>query len=333
MKQTTKALPIEFYSFNSKGIKDLDKLNITSNLLLLANKNPLTNHLVIEVVKLLMVYSYNNSFSNSQFDTLISYNGQQLNNQKITQEIQKKLQIMLENEKTLNLKTEDLLKFIASSPKLFSNDLTQHFRDFLKAIPKQDLIDLKFNNQLRTYLNQHINLNFANYIPIEIIDDLDSWINEVEDISESNEIDENLNILIFKNQKQSRIQAANQIIECYVDKSPLLLLHNFFLTSLPNNVIGKLIWLNTLDISNNQIINIPEDIKNLNNLKYFNLAANNIHEVQEHFFDEFTQLEMLNLSFNPLFYIPLETLSRLAKLYELILEQNEIAGSKIYSHS
>jgi len=71
--------------------------------------------------------------------------------------------------------------------------------------------------------------------------------------------------------------------------------------------IGKLINISTLTLTSNKLLQIPIEIKNLENLRHLNLSNNQLKILPEDLFFKLNQLETLNLSNNlleqcPLFY-------------------------------
>nr|XP_043630637.1 probable LRR receptor-like serine/threonine-protein kinase At2g24230 [Erigeron canadensis] len=94
------------------------------------------------------------------------------------------------------------------------------------------------------------------------------------------------------------------------------------LGSIPDNTIGKLTKLQSLDLSNNQITNLPSDFWSLNSLKSLNLSNNVISMNVPSNIGNFGALERLDLSFNDLFGSLPDSVSSLNSLQVVNLSRN-----------
>lgn len=83
-----------------------------------------------------------------------------------------------------------------------------------------------------------------------------------------------------------------------------------------------LFWLTSLDLSNNDITELPKDIGLLNKLIEVNLSMNNLKEIPKEF-SLLTNLKKLDVSFNNLDKVP-TTIFQLSKLTSLNLSNNNI---------
>ncbi|XP_071737160.1 probable LRR receptor-like serine/threonine-protein kinase At2g24230 [Rutidosis leptorrhynchoides] len=95
---------------------------------------------------------------------------------------------------------------------------------------------------------------------------------------------------------------------------------------IPDNTIGKLTKLQTLDLSNNQITNLPFDFWSLNSLKSLNLSNNNISINLPSNIGNFGSLEKLDLSFNSFFGSLPDSISSLISLQVLNLNRNRFGS-------
>ncbi|XP_023733827.1 probable LRR receptor-like serine/threonine-protein kinase At2g24230 [Lactuca sativa] len=92
--------------------------------------------------------------------------------------------------------------------------------------------------------------------------------------------------------------------------------------SIPDNTIGKLTKLQSLDLSSNQITNLPNDFWSLGSLKTLNLSNNTISMNLPSNIGNFGSLEKLDLSFNNFFGSLPESISSLISLQVLNLNRN-----------
>ncbi|KAI3701596.1 hypothetical protein L6452_26786 [Arctium lappa] len=92
--------------------------------------------------------------------------------------------------------------------------------------------------------------------------------------------------------------------------------------SIPDNTIGKLTKLQSLDLSNNHITDLPNDFWSLGSLKTLNLSNNKISMVISSNIGNFGSLEKLDLSFNNFSGSLPESISSLTNLQVLNLNQN-----------
>lgn len=93
---------------------------------------------------------------------------------------------------------------------------------------------------------------------------------------------------------------------------------------IPDSTIGKLIKLQTLDLSNNKITALPNDFWSLASLKKLNLSLNLISGVLPSNIGNFFQLQSLDLSFNNFSGSIPEAMSSLAALGALNLRRNRL---------
>ncbi|KAI3805453.1 hypothetical protein L1987_27851 [Smallanthus sonchifolius] len=92
--------------------------------------------------------------------------------------------------------------------------------------------------------------------------------------------------------------------------------------SIPDNTIGKLTKLQSLDLSNNQITDLCSDFWSLGSLKNLNLSNNKIFMNLPSNIGNFGSLEKLDLSFNSFFGSLPDSISSLTSLQVLNLGQN-----------
>lgn len=62
--------------------------------------------------------------------------------------------------------------------------------------------------------------------------------------------------------------------------------------------------LGELDLADNTITNLPEELKQLENLRKLTLRQNRLETLPEWFFQHFAELQMLNLGYNKLRSVP-----------------------------
>ncbi|KAF7806525.1 putative LRR receptor-like serine/threonine-protein kinase [Senna tora] len=91
---------------------------------------------------------------------------------------------------------------------------------------------------------------------------------------------------------------------------------------IPDNTIGKLIKLQSLDLSNNKITGLPSDFWSLSSLKILNLSSNQISGSLNSNFGNFGLLETFDLSRNNFSGTIPEDVSSLLSLRFLKLDQN-----------
>ncbi|KAL8265402.1 hypothetical protein R6Q59_023532 [Mikania micrantha] len=92
--------------------------------------------------------------------------------------------------------------------------------------------------------------------------------------------------------------------------------------SIPDNTIGKLTKLQSLDLSNNHITDLPSDFWSLGSLKTLNLSSNKISMNLPSNIGNFGSLEKLDLSFNNFFGSLPDSISSLNNLQVLNLSRN-----------
>lgn len=117
-----------------------------------------------------------------------------------------------------------------------------------------------------------------------------------------------------------------EVVFCDANQEYVIRLNasNFGLSgSIPDNTIGKLTKLESLDLSNNQITDLPNDFWSLGSLKTLNLSSNKISMNLESNIGNFGSLEKLDLSFNNFFGSLPESISSLISLQVLNLNRNE----------
>lgn len=94
--------------------------------------------------------------------------------------------------------------------------------------------------------------------------------------------------------------------------------------AIPDSTIGKLIKLESLDLSNNSIVALPNDFWSLGSLKNLNLSLNQISGVLPSNIGNFGQLQSLDLSFNNFSGSIPEAVSSLLSLQALNLSRNRL---------
>ncbi|KAI3827548.1 hypothetical protein L1987_01625 [Smallanthus sonchifolius] len=97
--------------------------------------------------------------------------------------------------------------------------------------------------------------------------------------------------------------------------------------SIPDNTIGKLTKLQSLDLSNNQITDLPSDFWSLSSLKTLNLSNNRIFMSLPTNIGNFGSLEKLDLSFNRFFGRLPDSISSLTSLQVFNLNRNRFNSS------
>ncbi|HMT02077.1 MAG TPA: leucine-rich repeat protein [Burkholderiales bacterium] len=308
----------QYNNFTLNEIKQLDKIKVSDQLiLLLKNENREVLIKTLEIIHFLLLYSFVNYSGKPT-----SYNGQLFGIERIVNTINEKL-YNLQQQKLTELTTEDLLKFVSNSSKFFKATLTKNFKKFLQPINKYNLINFKFDIPMKNYLQKCLGYSFDDDLPKDITLELFKWINATPNNEIPNHIQSNGR---FSNQKECRIEAANIIFGCYVNKRSFLNLGFLFLTSLPDGVINKFNWIEELDLSVNQISNVPAHLfKNLKNLKSLELAQNQIINIEEGSFDDLIKLERLYLRNNALTNIP-QGINKLINLKDLSFSVNNISS-------
>ncbi|KAI3446752.1 hypothetical protein Pfo_003417 [Paulownia fortunei] len=96
---------------------------------------------------------------------------------------------------------------------------------------------------------------------------------------------------------------------------------------IPDTTIGKLIKLESLDLSNNKITALPNDFWSLGSLKDLNLSRNQISGILPSNIGNFGQLQSLDLSFNNFSGSIPEAISSLISLQVLNLSQNGLEST------
>lgn len=96
---------------------------------------------------------------------------------------------------------------------------------------------------------------------------------------------------------------------------------------IPDTTIGKLIKLESLDLSNNKITGLPADFWSLGSLKDLNLSFNGISESLSSNIGNFGQLERLDISYNNFFGSLPQAMSSLQSLQVLKLNNNGLGSS------
>ncbi|XP_057767168.1 probable LRR receptor-like serine/threonine-protein kinase At2g24230 [Salvia miltiorrhiza] len=94
--------------------------------------------------------------------------------------------------------------------------------------------------------------------------------------------------------------------------------------AIPDSTIGKLMKLESLDLSNNKITALPNDFWDLGSLKNLNLSHNQISGVLPSNIGNFGQLQSLDLSFNNFSGSIPESVSSLLSLQALNLNRNQL---------
>ena len=113
-------------------------------------------------------------------------------------------------------------------------------------------------------------------------------------------------------------EVAQRIALCKKEKSTVLDLSELGLSSIPEEV-GELVWLEKLDLDNNQI-QILQGLDKLAQLSELSLQNNQIQTIQG--LDKLAQLSRLSLSNNQIQTI--QGLDKLTKLFSLSLSNNQI---------
>jgi Leucine-rich repeat (LRR) protein len=88
--------------------------------------------------------------------------------------------------------------------------------------------------------------------------------------------------------------------------------------------IGKLIHLSTLTLTSNKLREIPNEIKNLENLRHLNLSNNQLKNLPKDLFLNLNSLETLNLSNNLLEELPSFSDEKNKKLAIINLSHNQL---------
>ncbi|KAG8367587.1 hypothetical protein BUALT_Bualt16G0087500 [Buddleja alternifolia] len=91
---------------------------------------------------------------------------------------------------------------------------------------------------------------------------------------------------------------------------------------IPDSTIGKMIHLESLDLSNNNITDLPSDFWSLGSLKNLNLSLNQIYGILPSNIGNFVQLQSLDLSYNNFSGSVPEAISSLVSLQALNLSRN-----------
>ena len=94
---------------------------------------------------------------------------------------------------------------------------------------------------------------------------------------------------------------------------------NNFIERLPADFFEKFINLETLSVSNNQLVTLPNGLEKLKSLSYLDIAMNNILDLPANFDVLADSLTYLNISDNPLSGLP-QVVFKLTKLEELYAE-------------
>ncbi|KAL3629612.1 hypothetical protein CASFOL_026834 [Castilleja foliolosa] len=94
--------------------------------------------------------------------------------------------------------------------------------------------------------------------------------------------------------------------------------------AIPDNTIGKLVKLESLDLSNNKITALPNDFGGLGSLKFLNLSYNQITGIIPSSIGNFAHLRRLDFSFNNFHGCIPEAISSLTKLQVLSLSNNRL---------
>lgn len=104
-------------------------------------------------------------------------------------------------------------------------------------------------------------------------------------------------------QESARKTAAERILQCYLTKNPCLDLSNLNLTSLPDifEIFGE--SLTSLNLTRNELQQIPDRIDILKNLRVLTLSFNPIISIPETI-DRLQNLECLLLIETPLLFLP-----------------------------
>ncbi|CAA7032361.1 unnamed protein product [Microthlaspi erraticum] len=92
--------------------------------------------------------------------------------------------------------------------------------------------------------------------------------------------------------------------------------------SIPDNTIGKMRMLQSLDLSGNKITSLPSDLWSLGSLKRLNLSSNRISENLSSNIGNFESLESLDLSFNSFYGEIPAAISSLVGLTTIKLHNN-----------
>ncbi|CAM4950946.1 unnamed protein product [Rotaria socialis] len=88
--------------------------------------------------------------------------------------------------------------------------------------------------------------------------------------------------------------------------------------------IGKLINLSTLTLTSNKLYKLPEQMKNLENMRHLNLSNNQLKTINQDFFLQLNHLETLNLSNNLLESLPPFSSENNKKLAIINLSHNKL---------
>jgi Leucine-rich repeat (LRR) protein len=198
----------------------------------------------------------------------------------------------------------------------------QHKNEIFKLLKRNQDLEVKLKAKVEK-LPEHLEKELIKY-------ELNEWIKEATTITERN----------------NRKKAVPLIYDAYCKKRTSLDLTDFSLTSLPK-IIGRLIYLRKLNISNNKLTELPDtfgnlekledlecsrnkltalpsDISKLTHLKKLNLSSNAFSEFPE-IICKLKELEVLRLFQNALKELP-ESISDLVLLKELYLSRNKLTG-------
>lgn len=124
--------------------------------------------------------------------------------------------------------------------------------------------------------------------------------------------------------KELRDLAASRIISAYNTKQTELDLEGLSLKSLPKE-LGKLIHLQTLNLSINNLLVLPQEIGCLTQLTELNLRWNRLINIPPQI-GQLRQLQILDLSINQLHGLPIE-MENLTKLQYLKISNNPMVDS------
>ncbi len=122
-------------------------------------------------------------------------------------------------------------------------------------------------------------------------------------------------------QKESREEAAEIIVETFQDQSTRLALNSFKLTSIPAE-ISSLHQLKNLELQHNLLTSIPAEIATLTQLKEIDLSYNQLPSIPP-CITSLPELTLLHLSHNQIDELPAE-IGNLTKLLNFFLSHNKI---------